>query len=99
MCNSDDLAVIRARPADGATAASRGARVVLIDRYGDLGGAGANTGTVPGKTARLILSPMVIKVSESSDAAGAGPLLAIQRPGIELITTVVEWEPELSPTP
>jgi NAD(P) transhydrogenase len=29
-----------------------GARVALIDRYGDLGGAGANTGTVPSKTLR-----------------------------------------------
>jgi NAD(P) transhydrogenase len=29
-----------------------GARVALIDRYGDLGGASANTGTVPSKTLR-----------------------------------------------
>ncbi len=50
-----DLAVIGAGPAGivgATTAASLGARVVLIDRYGDLGGAGANTGTVPSKTLR-----------------------------------------------
>jgi NAD(P) transhydrogenase len=50
-----DLAVIGAGPAGivGATAAaSMGARVALIDRYGDLGCAGANTGTVPSKTLR-----------------------------------------------
>ena len=47
-----DLAVIGAGPAGivgATTAASMGARVALIDRYGDLGGAGANTGTVPSK--------------------------------------------------
>ena len=50
-----DLAVIGAGPAGivgATTAASLGARVALIDRYGDLGGAGANTGTVPSKTLR-----------------------------------------------
>ena len=50
-----DLAVIGAGPAGivgATTAASLGARVVLIDRYVDLGGAGANTGTVPSKTLR-----------------------------------------------
>ncbi|MBV9083438.1 MAG: Si-specific NAD(P)(+) transhydrogenase, partial [Acidobacteriaceae bacterium] len=50
-----DLAVIGAGPAGivgATTAASLGASVVLIDRYGDLGGAGANTGTVPSKTLR-----------------------------------------------
>ena len=53
--NVYDLAVIGAGPAGivgATTAASLGARVVLIDRYGDLGGAGANTGTVPSKTLR-----------------------------------------------
>jgi NAD(P) transhydrogenase len=47
--------VIGAGPAGivgATTAASLGARVVLIDRYVDLGGAGANTGTVPSKTLR-----------------------------------------------
>jgi NAD(P) transhydrogenase len=55
MQNVFDLAVIGAGPAGivgATTAASLGARVVLIDRYGDLGGAGANTGTVPSKTLR-----------------------------------------------
>src|ERR1700736_2227126 len=55
MHNVYDLAVIGAGPAGivGATTpASLGARVVLFDRYGDLGGAGANTGTVPSKTLR-----------------------------------------------
>ena len=55
MQNVYDLAVIGAGPAGivGATAAaSLGAKVVLIDRYGELGGAGANTGTVPSKTLR-----------------------------------------------
>jgi NAD(P) transhydrogenase len=55
MHNLYDLAVIGAGPAGivgATTAASLGARVVLIDRYGDLGGAGANTGTVPSKTLR-----------------------------------------------
>lgn len=55
MQNMYDLAVIGAGPAGivgATTAASLGARVVLIDRYGDLGGAGANTGTVPSKTLR-----------------------------------------------
>jgi NAD(P) transhydrogenase len=50
-----DLAVIGAGPAGivgATTAASTGARVALIDRHGDLGGAGANTGTVPSKTLR-----------------------------------------------
>src|SRR6202158_975668 len=50
-----DLAVIGAGPAGivgATTASSLRARVVLIDRYGDLGGAGANTGTVPSKTLR-----------------------------------------------
>jgi len=44
--NVYDLAVIGAGPAGivgATTAASLGARVVLIDRFGDLGGAGANT--------------------------------------------------------
>jgi NAD(P) transhydrogenase len=53
--NTYDLAAIGAGPAGivgATTAASMGARVVLIDRYGDLGGAGANTGTVPSKTLR-----------------------------------------------
>jgi NAD(P) transhydrogenase len=53
--NIYDLAVIGAGPAGivgATTAASLGARVILIDRYGDLGGAGANTGTVPSKTLR-----------------------------------------------
>ena len=53
--NVYDLAVIGAGPAGivgATTAASLGARVVLIDRFGDLGGAGANTGTVPSKTLR-----------------------------------------------
>lgn len=55
MHNEYDLAVIGAGPAGivgATTAASLGARVVLIDRYGELGGAGANTGTVPSKTLR-----------------------------------------------
>jgi NAD(P) transhydrogenase len=55
MKNVYDLAVIGAGPAGivGATTAeSLGARVVLIDRFGGLGGAGANTGTVPSKTLR-----------------------------------------------
>lgn len=55
MQNVCDLAVIGGGPAGivgATTAASLGARVVLIDRYGDLGGAGANTGTVPSKTLR-----------------------------------------------
>ncbi len=55
MQNIFDLAVIGAGPAGivgATTAASLGAKVVLIDRYGDLGGAGANTGTVPSKTLR-----------------------------------------------
>jgi len=55
MQNAYDLAVIGAGPAvivGATTAASLGARVVLIDRYGDLGGACANTGTVPSKTLR-----------------------------------------------
>ena len=55
MSNVYDLAVIGAGPAGivgATTAASLGARVVLIDRYGELGGAGANTGTVPSKTLR-----------------------------------------------
>src|ERR1700692_5104882 len=55
MKNDYDLAVIGAGPAGivgATTAASLGARVVLIDRCGDLGGAGANTGTVPSKTLR-----------------------------------------------
>ena len=55
MQNVYDLAAIGAGPAGivgATTAASLGARVVLIDRYGDLGGAGANTGTVPSKTLR-----------------------------------------------
>src|SRR5450432_492302 len=53
--NAYDLAVIGGGPAGivgATTAASLGARVVLIDRYGQLGGAGANTGTVPSKTLR-----------------------------------------------
>ena len=53
--NMYDLAVIGAGPAGivgATTAASLGARVVLIDRSEDLGGAGANTGTVPSKTLR-----------------------------------------------
>ncbi|MBV9779283.1 MAG: Si-specific NAD(P)(+) transhydrogenase [Acidobacteriaceae bacterium] len=55
MQNKYDLAVIGAGPAGivgATTAASLGARVVLVDRFGDLGGAGANTGTVPSKTLR-----------------------------------------------
>jgi NAD(P) transhydrogenase len=55
MKNVYDLAVIGAGPAGivgATTAASLGARVVLIDRFGDLGGARANTGTVPSKTLR-----------------------------------------------
>lgn len=55
MKNVYDLAVIGAGPAGivgATTAASLGAKVVLIDRYGELGGAGANTGTVPSKTLR-----------------------------------------------
>ena len=55
MKNVCDLAVIGAGPAGivgATTAASLGANVILIDRYGELGGAGANTGTVPSKTLR-----------------------------------------------
>jgi NAD(P) transhydrogenase len=55
MKNVYDLAVIGAGPAGivgATTAASLGARVVLIDPFGDLGGAGANTGAVPSKTLR-----------------------------------------------
>jgi len=55
MKNVYDLAVIGGGPAGivgATTAGSLGARVVLIDRFGDLGGAGANTGTVPSKTLR-----------------------------------------------
>jgi NAD(P) transhydrogenase len=55
MKNFYDLAVIGAGPArivGATTAASLGARVILIDRFGDLGGADANTGTVPSKTLR-----------------------------------------------
>ena len=35
-----------------ATAAALGANVALVDKSADLGGAGANTGTVPSKTLR-----------------------------------------------
>src|ERR1700687_3038337 len=60
-----DLAVIGAGPAGivgATTASSLRARVVLIDRFGDLGGAGANTGTVPSKTLReTALSLSVIR--------------------------------------
>jgi NAD(P) transhydrogenase len=55
MQDKFDLAVIGAGPAGlvgATTAAFAGARVALIDRHGDLGGAGANTGTVPSKTLR-----------------------------------------------
>src|ERR1700692_3531573 len=55
MQNSYDLAEIGAGPAGivgATTSSSLGGRVVLIDRYGDLGVAGANTGTVPSKTLR-----------------------------------------------
>jgi NADPH-dependent 2,4-dienoyl-CoA reductase/sulfur reductase-like enzyme len=49
MKNVCDLAVMGAGPAGivgATTAASLRATVVLSDRFGDLGGAGANTGTV-----------------------------------------------------
>src|ERR1051326_2307832 len=55
MQNTYDLAVIGGGPAGivgATTAASLGARAILIDRDVDLGGAGANTGTVPSKTLR-----------------------------------------------
>ena len=53
--NTYDLVVIGGGPAGivgATTAASLGAKTVLIDRDVDLGGAGANTGTVPSKTLR-----------------------------------------------
>ena len=55
MQNTYDLAVIGGGPAGivgATTAASLGAKAVLIDRDVHLGGAGANTGTVPSKTLR-----------------------------------------------
>jgi len=59
-----DLVIIGGGPAGiigAATAASLGATVALVDSQPDLGGAGANTGTVPSKTLRetaLALSGM-----------------------------------------
>jgi NAD(P) transhydrogenase len=55
MKNVYDLAVIGAGPAGivgATTAASLGARVAFLEPFGDLGRAGANTGTVPSKTLR-----------------------------------------------
>ncbi len=50
-----DVVVIGGGPAGiigAATAAALGAKVALVDKSADLGGAGANTGTVPSKTLR-----------------------------------------------
>jgi len=50
-----DLVVIGGGPAGiigAATAATLGHTVALVDSHSDLGGAGANTGTVPSKTLR-----------------------------------------------
>src|SRR5580693_346351 len=50
-----DLIVIGGGPAGivgATTAASLGKRVAVVDSHHELGGAGANTGTVPSKTLR-----------------------------------------------
>src|ERR1700747_3523212 len=62
--NDFDLVVIGGGPAGvggGPTGGSFGKTVAVIDRHHELGGAGANTGTVPSKTLRetaLALSGM-----------------------------------------
>ena len=76
-----DLAVVGAGPAGivgATTAASMGARDALIDRYGDLGGAGANTGTVPSKTLRE--TALALSGIGSRDLYGVDLSLRAKRP-------------------
>ena len=63
-----DLIVIGGGPAGivgATTAAAFGKTVAVVDSHNELGGAGANTGTVPSKTLRetaLALSGMITRV-------------------------------------